>query len=142
MNVNDIMTRSVISVGQDEPVTAAARLLERYNIGSLPVINSAGDLRGIVTDRDIALRCAAIERDYKQVKIGDIMSRAVVTGSPGDSVETAARRMSSEQVRRLPITSGGKVVGMLSLCDMARNGACDMEASAALTKISANIRKK
>jgi len=142
MNVNDIMTHSVISVAQDEPVSAAARMLERYNIGSLPVTNSTGDIKGIVTDRDIALRCTAARSDYGEVKIGDIMTRAVISVSPKDSVESAARLMSREQVRRLPVTNGGKVVGMLSLCDMARNREFDMEAAATLTEISANVRKR
>ena len=63
MEVQEIMTAKVITVGQDEPVTAAARLLRRWNLGALPVTDSAGRLRGVLTDRDIVLRCVAAEED-------------------------------------------------------------------------------
>ena len=141
MNVNDIMTRPAISVGQDEPVAAAARLLRRHNIGSLPVTDISGRLRGIVTDRDIALRCAITDSNYGQIRVGEIMSRAVITASPADSVEAAVRTMSLGQVRRLPIVSEGKIVGMLSLCDMARSLECGAQAGQALTEISSNVKK-
>lgn len=59
MEVQEIMTAKVITVGQDEPVTAAARLLRRWNLGALPVTDSTGRLRGVLTDRDIVLRCLA-----------------------------------------------------------------------------------
>ena len=55
MEVQEIMTAKVITVGQDEPVTAAARLLRRWNLGALPVTDSTGRLRGVLTDRDIVL---------------------------------------------------------------------------------------
>ena len=63
MQIMDIMTSKVISVGQNEPVTAAARLLKRCNIGALPVRDDAGRLKGMVTDRDIVTRCIAAEAD-------------------------------------------------------------------------------
>jgi len=141
MNVNDIMSHPAISVGQDEPVAAAARLLRRHNIGSLPVTSSAGKLRGIVTDRDIALRCAITDSDYGQIKVGEIMSRAVITASPADSVATAASTMSRGQVRRLPVVDDGRLVGMLSLSDMARSPDLKPQASQALTEISSNMKK-
>ena len=71
--------------------------------------------------------------------VGDIMSRGVVTASPESEVSDAARRMGRGQVRRLPVVEGGKLVGMLSLADMARR--CDMEAAAALADISSNLRR-
>ena len=104
MEVRDIMTAPAIAVGQDENVTAAVRLLRRYNLGALPVCDGAGRLRGMVTDRDIALRCFSPEEGSAQTRISEIMSRGIVTASPGDSVETAARTMAKERVRRLPVT--------------------------------------
>jgi len=142
MEVRELMTERVISVGQDEPVTAAARLLKRHNIGALPVCDSSGRLRGLVTDRDIVLRCVAMGEDPQSTRTGEIMSRGILTAEPEDSVERAVKVMAQDQVRRLPVLSNGRLVGIVSLCDMARNRSCDMEAAEALTEISANIKRR
>ena len=141
MEVRDIMTAPAIAVGQDENVTAAVRLLRRYNLGALPVCDGAGRLRGMVTDRDIALRCFSPEEGGAQTRISEIMSRGIVTAAPGDSVETAARTMAKERVRRLPVTENGRLVGMVSLCDMARRRDCREVWTAAMQSISANISR-
>ena len=137
MEVRDIMTAPAIAVGQDENVTAAVRLLRRYNLGALPVCDGAGRLRGMVTDRDIALRCFSLEEGGAQTRISEIMSRGIVTAAPGDSVETMAK----ERVRRLPVTENGRLVGMVSLCDMARRRDCREVWTAAMQSISANISR-
>ena len=69
MEVQEIMTAKVITVGQDEPVTAAARLLRRWNLGALPVTDSTGRLRGVLTDRDIVLRCLALDNDPADTRV-------------------------------------------------------------------------
>ena len=141
MKVCDIMSEKVISIDQNEPVSAAAKLLKRCNVGALPVCDSASRLRGIVTDRDIVLRCVAADADPKEIKVGEIMSRGIVTVSPFDEISQAAKIMSTDQVRRLPVLDGGRLVGMVTLCDMARDCTCDMEAGEALTEISSNFRR-
>jgi CBS domain-containing protein len=142
MKVCDIMTDKVISIEQTEPVTAAARLLKRHNVGSLPVVDQQGRLTGMVTDRDIVLRCVAAETDPKATSVSDVMSRGIVSAAPFDMVEKCSRLMSEDRVRRLPVTDQGKLVGIVSLCDMARSMNCETEASEALTEISSNFRKR
>ena len=71
----------------------------------------------------------------------DLGSRAPVTIAPGDDIHAAARQMAARQVRRLPVVEGGKVVGMVSLGDLARNHRCDTEAAEALSDISANPKR-
>ena len=142
MKISDIMTANVISISKDESVAAAARLLRRYNVGALPVTDRDMRLRGIVTDRDIATRCVAADADPKTTKVGEIMSRGIITASPGDTVSSAVRSMSSDQVRRLPVIDDGRVVGMVTLCDMARARSCEMEGAEALAGISTNIRRR
>ena len=93
----------------------------------------------MLTDRDIVLRCVASGADARELRVADIMTRGVVTAEPETEVAEAARTMGGGQVRRLPVVEGGKLVGMLSLADMARK--CDMEAAAALAEISTNIRR-
>ena len=96
-------------------------------------------LRGMVTDRDIVLRCVAAEADPAQTPVRDIMTRGCATVSPGDDCREATRLMALHQVRRLPVVEGGKLVGMISLSDLARSGRFDMEAAQALSEISENI---
>lgn len=142
MLIGDIMSPNVVSITPDESASLAARLLYRHNIGSLPVCGEDGQLKGIVTDRDIVLRCVAAESDPQTTQVKEIMSKGISTVSPGDDVRVATKIMSNEQIRRLPVISEGKVVGMVSLGDMAKTHTYDMEASKALSEISANVRKK
>lgn len=142
MQICDIMSPNVVSITPDESASLAARLLYRHNIGSLPVCGEDGQLKGIVTDRDIVLRCVAAESDPQTTPVKEIMSKGIATVSPEDDVRVATKIMSDEQIRRLPVISNGKVVGMLSLGDMAKTYTYDMEASKALSDISANVRKK
>ena len=141
MEVQEIMTAKVITVGQDEPVTAAARLLRRWNLGALPVTDSTGRLRGVLTDRDIVLRCLALDNDPADTRVSEVMSRAVVTARPGDSVQSAAALMAREQLRRLPVAENGRLVGMVSLGDVAVRPDYTMEAGEVLQEISQNIRR-
>jgi len=141
MRVSEIMSPSVIKVTPEDSVMEASRLLSRHNIGALPVCSLDGRIRGIVTDRDIVIRCVASEADPEQTSIREIMTRAVLGVSPEADVREAARIMSTEQVRRLPVLTGGKVVGMLSLGDVAKNPSFDMEASKALSEISTSKRQ-
>lgn len=139
MKVSDIMSDRVVTIDEREPVIAAARLLKRMNLGALPVTDRGGKLVGMLTDRDIVLRCVALGGDARTMTAGDVMTRGVVTATPDVKVDDAARRMGRGQVRRLPVVESGKLVGMLSLADMARK--CDMEAAAALADISSNLRR-
>ena len=100
-----------------------------------------GILRGIVTDRDIVLRCVAPEADPKSVPVKEIMSRRLAAVAPGDDVRQAARLMARRQIRRLPVVADGKVVGMVSLGDLAQCGRYEMEISRALTDISSVVQK-
>ena len=96
-------------------------------------------LRGMITDRDIVLRCVAAEEDPSQTMVRDIMTRNCATVAPGDDCREATRLMAAQQVRRLPVVEGGKVVGMISLGDLAKSRRFDMEAAQALSEISENI---
>lgn len=140
MKVSDLMNASVITIAPEESAALAARLISRHNVGSLPVCGGDGRLRGIVTDRDIVLRCVAPEEDPAQTPVRDIMTRNCAVASPEDDPAEAARLMAESQVRRLPVTREGKLVGMLSLADLARAEQFNMETARALSEISDNIR--
>lgn len=141
MQVRELMNQNVISISPDESVALAARLISRHNVGSLPVCAEDGTLRGVVTDRDIVLRCIAAEENPKEMPVRNIMTRSLNVIAPDDDVRAASHMMSEKQVRRLPVVERNRVVGMLSLGDLAKCNKCDMEASKALSEISENVHK-
>ena len=140
MNVKEVMSGRPITVSPEESAAVAARLLSRHNIGALPVCSKNGSLKGMITDRDIVLRCIAADEDPQTTKVSEIMTRRVFSVDAGDSVESATSLMAKEQIRRLPVQEKGKIVGMLSLGDLAcRSGSSD-KAGQALSNISSNIK--
>ena len=142
MFISDIMTDQVISICEDEPVTAAARLMKQHNFGSLPVRDEKGKLKGILTDRDIVIRCVASDENPDNVKISEIMTRNLVTIPSSEDVDKAAQYMAKSQVRRIPVTDNGILVGIVALGDLARNSSFEMEAGEALSEISSSFRRR
>jgi CBS domain-containing protein len=108
--------------------------MNRHNIGAVPVIDG-GSIRGMLTDRDIVLRCVAENRDAGNVKVSDICSQGAVSVRPEETVKDAMHIMASEQVRRLPVVENGKLIGMLSFADIAREKS-GMELAEAISEIS------
>ena len=140
MKIKDIMSNRIVSIAPEESASVAARMLSRHNIGALPVCTKEGRLRGMVTDRDIVLRCIAADEDPNEVKVSEIMTRRVISVDCEDSVKTATDLMAREQIRRLPVEENGKVVGMVSLGDFAKVPDYTTEAAEALSEISSNVR--
>lgn len=119
MLIGDIMSKNVISVAPTDNAMHAAKLMSDHNIGAVPVVQD-NQVKGMLTDRDIVLRCVAQGKDYKTVPVSDIMTSGAAFVSSSQPVSDAVELMSSEQVRRLPVVDNGKITGMLSLADIAR----------------------
>ena len=94
------------------------------------------------TDRDIVVRCVSSGGDPGAVTVRSIMSRDPVTVEAGADIRRAMETMRTAQVRRLPVTEGGKLAGMLSIDDIARSGKWDMECAQALCGITANVCRR
>ena len=141
MKVKDCMNAHVIAVSPEESAAVAARLMTRHNVGALPVRARDGSLCGIVTDRDLVLRCMALERPASETTVSRIMTARVTAVTPQTSLPQAAAVMAREQVRRLPVVEGRKLVGMVSLGDLSREEDYSMEAAEALSEITANVRR-
>ena len=139
MKVRDIMTAPVIRIDPGESAEVAARTLTHYNIGILPVCSSDGSLRGVVTDRDLVTRCLASGKEPGKTRVADVMTGSVRWASPDMDAGVAARLMGSCQVRRLPVLEDGKLLGMVSLGDLAAFEDIQMDAADALTDITSNI---
>lgn len=142
MLVKELMSDAPVSLEAEEPVAAAARIMRERNIGALPVCDAGGKLVGMLTDRDIVIRCIASGASAENVRVEDIMTRGAVTAETAEPLDAALTRMEREQIRRLPVTEGGRLVGMLSLADVARTGRLAMETADALSKITSNICRK
>ena len=139
MKLRDIMSHTVVRIHPEETVAVAARMLEHNNIGALPVCGSDGRLCGVVTDRDIVTRCLAAGKSPQTTSVREVMTGKVYVGRPDMDVSLAAGLMGKEQIRRLPVMENGRLCGMVSLCDLARQEERNMEAGDALSEISSNL---
>lgn len=142
MQLKDIMTNSVIQIHPSENADVAARLLTHYNIGSLPVCDNNGNLIGMLTDRDLVVRCLATGRKIEKTPVREIMTARVVSASPEMDVGVAAHLMGREQVRRLPVVKEGKLCGMVSVGDIAGREDSSYDAAEALGEICTNLSQK
>jgi CBS domain-containing protein len=119
MQVNDIMTTEVQCVEPETSVEEAARLMLLMNIGSVLVCEQ-NELLGIVTDRDIVIRCVADGKHPANTAVRDVMTSRLFFCYEEEDVEEAAFRMRDKQVRRLPVLNGDRqLTGILSLGDVA-----------------------
>jgi CBS domain-containing protein len=115
-NIRDVMSPRPKTLDADETVAGAAQLMREADIGGVLVVKSDDRLHGILTDRDIVVRVLA---DPDQTRVGDICSRVLTTVSPDDGVSHAVRLMREKAIRRLPVEAGGRVIGMLTIGDIA-----------------------
>lgn len=116
MVVRDLMSSSLHTVRPDEPVEVVAQIMRSENIGVVPVCDNQRHLLGLITDRDIIMRqglgCGR--------QASEIMTVSPVTVQAKDNIHDAALEFSRRGVRRLPVLENGKLIGMLSLRDLAR----------------------
>ncbi len=125
--VRDIMSTRLCTCTPTENAKNAARLMSTYDIGCVAVCNKDGMCTGILTDRDLVVRCHAKDGDLYKMTVGELMSEAPEKISPDTRISDAIRIMGKRQVRRLPVEDHGKLVGMISIGDIARQCACDAE---------------
>jgi CBS domain-containing protein len=119
MKVKDAMHKGVEYVAPDALVDTIAKKMKELDVGAIPVVRN-GELVGMITDRDITIRCAASGKDPAKVTAEDLMTRGVVHCRDTEEVEDAIRIMEGKQIRRLPVLDEAKrVVGMISLGDIS-----------------------
>ncbi|WP_066174140.1 CBS domain-containing protein [Bacillus marinisedimentorum] len=132
--IREMMSKDVAAVTTDQSIQEAAALMSQYNVGSLPVVQN-GQIKGIVTDRDITLRSTAAGKDT-HVPVSQVMTSQVVSATPEMDMDQAAQLMSQNQIRRLPVVENNQIVGMVALGDMAVKQPFQDEAEEALASIS------
>ncbi len=112
MKVKEVMTSDVISVPEVSTIEDAARLLARYRISGLPVINAAGALVGLVTEYDLIAK--------QGPTVADIMSRSVISVTEDTDVEEVAHLLTNRRIRRVPVLRGDRLVGIVSRSDLVK----------------------
>jgi len=159
LRCRDIMTRELVVATRDTTVVEVARMMKQEDVGVIPVVEydaptgngrsegsernyqdrnyARGKLIGLITDRDIVVRCVADNKDCASVRAEDIMSVDIYTVKPNDRVVDGIRKMGDKQVRRIPVCNDNDyLVGMISMADVATETRQDHELSEALEEIS------
>jgi CBS domain-containing protein len=131
-SISDVMTTDPRTAQARETVRQAAKAMRDEDVGAVIVLDD-GQVCGIVTDRDIAIRAVADGQDPNETTIGEICSRDVETLSPDQSVEEAIKIVRKKNVRRVPVVEDGRPVGIVSLGDLA----VERDPDSALADISA-----
>jgi CBS domain-containing protein len=130
-SIGELMSRDPITCPPDAAIRTAAELMRDRDIGVVIVVDG-DEVRGIVTDRDIAIRAVADGRG-PETPLSDVLSGQVVTVAPEDRVEKVIDLMREHAVRRIPVVEGGRLAGVISIGDLA----IERDSDSALADISA-----
>ncbi len=117
MLLRDIMQKKVVTLPPDATIRQAAKKMKDYRIGYI-VVTNAGDVKGCVTDRDITLWLAN-GKDPDETRIDSIMQSSMITAEPETDLFDASKLMARKKVRRLPVVTDSKLVGLVSISDIA-----------------------
>ncbi|MDY7082186.1 MAG: CBS domain-containing protein [Halobacteria archaeon] len=117
MTIMDVARTDVVSAGPDTSVKELAEQMGRENVGSV-IIEKNGKIEGIVTDRDLALRCLQNSESAEGMTAKDVMSKEVETIDANTGVFEAIETMSQKGVRRMPITDGRRIAGIVTMDDL------------------------
>lgn len=120
MRCCDVMRRRLAVLGPERTVLEAAKMMRECGCGGLPVVDADRRVLGIITDRDIVLRACANGNAIEKTPVSAVMSRDVVTCDAAASLQSAEELMILHQKQRLMVLEGGKLVGVLSLTDIAQ----------------------
>ena len=119
MKVKDCMCNDICLVKPNSKVDEVAKLMCSNHVGCIPVCDDNNCIVGIVTDRDIILRSIACDKDVTTTPVSEIMTCDVCTCSQEDDMHNAEQKMCQNQIRRLPVIENNKIVGMLTIGDLA-----------------------
>lgn len=121
MKVKDCMCNDVKFVTPNTTVCDCAKLMCNSHIGCVPVCDESKNVVGLVTDRDVIMRAIACDKDYKTTPVSDIMTCKVCCCDANSDIEEAEKLMSQNAVRRLPVIENNKIIGILTIGDLAKN---------------------
>jgi CBS domain-containing protein len=140
MHIRDVMTPNPRTVTPNDTIQSAAQIMRDEDTGAVPVVEN-GRAIGMVTDRDIVVRAVA-DGGQPNRPVRDVVTSAVVTATPDMSTRDAAQLMSEHQIRRLPVVEGERLVGIVSLGDLAVKEGKDSRSGDTLQSISEGVKER
>ncbi len=117
----------VITVGIDEKITEVIRTLAVERLGAVVVMDDDGKLAGIISERDIVRALNERGAGVRDVGVGDLMTRSVITCTPENSIEEVMELMTSHQIRHLPVVDGDALLGVVSMLDVVKSRLREVE---------------
>jgi CBS domain-containing protein len=117
----EIMHRNAECIGENETLVAAARKMRDLGVGALPICGEDDKLHGIITDRDIVLKCLAEGKDPTTVRAGELAQGSTFYTDADADLDQVLRQMVDHKIKRLPVIENHRLVGMISEADLARN---------------------
>jgi CBS domain-containing protein len=126
MKIEEVMIKNVVALQEDVTAYDAVRLMNEKKIGCLVVLQY-GQVVGILTERDMLERVLEKCKNPKETKITEIMTKRVVVGKPDMQLDEAAQLMFEKKVKKLPIVEGNRLVGLVTLTDLARIASLDQK---------------
>lgn len=119
LKVSDVMVREVITIDENSTVKEAAEVMNKFEIGCLIAVRK-GKAVGIITERDLLKRVVAEAKDVNKTRVKDVMSSPLVVVEPGMDLEEAVKLMFQMKIKKLPVVEEKRLVGLVSLTDIAR----------------------
>jgi CBS domain-containing protein len=125
MKARDVMTPNPTTCKPSENLSSVLRIMKTEDCGIVPITEGNGESRvvGVVTDRDIALHLGANDSRPSEVHVSDVMTTRLVSVGPDADFKEASRKMQDAQVRRVLVTDGDRLLGVISTADLARASA-------------------
>jgi CBS domain-containing protein len=110
----------VHTIGPNVPLKGVLRDMLALRVGSLVVVDEAGAVVGIMTERDLLRKLAKFGAEWESIRVGDVMSRDVVLAHPDETIDQVMALMTERRIRHLPVVDGGQLAGMLSMGDIVK----------------------
>jgi CBS domain-containing protein len=119
LRVEDVMVKEVIKVNEEVTTREAAELMNKFAIGCLIAVGK-GRISGILTERDLLKRVVAEAKDASKLRVRDVMTSPLVVAEPGMDLGEAVKLMFERKIKKLPVVEDKRLVGLVSLTDIAR----------------------
>ncbi len=139
MKIREIMTTEVATGSRQTNLERLAKMMRDEDVGAIPIVDD-DELAGIITDRDIVVRCVADGRNPAEVTAEEVISAELETVAPDADVEEASRIMAERQLRRLPVVDNGRLIGVVSIGDIAVKQGDERKSGKALRQVSKGVK--
>ena len=118
--VRDIMTKDLLTISENDSALNAAQMMNEKGVSSLIVLSDEQPI-GIITERDFIKKICLKDLRLSSVKVGEMMSKIRTFASPDTTIDVAVQRMVNNRIRRLPIMENGKLIGIITVTDLAKH---------------------